>query len=298
MEHTGDARTADWSRGLRLALAAAHGDEIAKAVWVTGSIGRDEAVPGSDVETVAVLGTGSPGSQVRRAAATVDLDGPPSWAPASPVTAADHRFTLDPAGWATLAESSASDPSAARGLVVLGLLADARPLLDSSPDPELLPRLAVRAVTDHPAVLDDLLTDALSVTASTPARPSSLFRPHPVVDLKGCVTTPLVKIARWAGLRAGSYARGTVARLTDGVDDRVLDPEHWAELRRAVAVLAELRWAVRLRADPDTPGGDRVPLTALTPTERAALRTAVRSVAGAQRTLVYLRSAGALRGPV
>ena len=68
-----------------------------------------------------------------------------------------------------------------------------------------------------------------------------------------------------------------------------------------------MRWPVELvrgprefidgRADADGPGTDRVPLSRLTAAERAGLRAAAREIAGAQRTLDYLRSTGQFRQP-
>ena len=145
----------------------------------------------------------------------------------------------------------------------------------------------------HPAVLVDVLADALATRAGVPSRLGRTFRADPVVDLKASVLTPVVKLARWAALRAGVTATATDRRLELAADPAVLPPDRWEALRTAARVVARLRWEVRLRGS-DGPGSDRVPLSALTAAERAGLRSAAREIAGAQRTLDYLRSAGQL----
>lgn len=285
-----------WSDGLRRELAARLDPAVATAVWVTGSVGRSEAVPGSDLESLAVV-VDPDTRAVRRAVAATDLSGAPWFAETSAASAADPRLVRTAAGWSAAADGWAADPARDLGVVHLGLLADACPLTDGHDDPELLPRLAVGAVRAHPTVLADVLADALATRASVPSRLRVPTRADPVVDLKATVLTPVVKLARWAALRAGVTATATDARLDLGADPDVLPADRWEALREAARVAARLRWEVRLRADADGPGTDRVPLSRLTAAERAGLRAAAREIAGAQRTLDYLRSTGQFRQP-
>jgi CBS domain-containing protein len=294
-----DERARAWSDGVRGELAVRLGPEVAPAVWVTGSVGRGEAVPGSDLESVAVVDDPD-GRVVRRAVASTDLSPAPWFAETSAASAADPRLVRTRAGWSYAADDWAGDPARDLGVVHLGLLADARPLTDDHGDPELLPRLAIHAVRAHPGVLADILADALSTRASVPSRLTRTLRSDPVVDLKASVLTPVVKLARWAALRVGVTATATESRLELAADPRVLPADLWESLRAAARVTARLRWEVRLRAgshDPDGPGTDRIPLSVLTTAERAGLRSAAREIAGAQRTLDYLRSSGELREP-
>ena len=183
------------------------------------------------------------------------------------------------------------------GALVLGLLADARPLVAGSADAtpaDLLPRLAVEAVRAHPGVLVHVLTDALSRPVHVPSRLTSRVHTDAEVDVKDGVLTPLVAIARWAALRAGSTARGTGERLEAAADPDVLPPAHWESLARSARELGTLRWDVRLRGDPDGPGSDTVPLSALTGRERTTLRAAARDVAGTRRVLRHLLDSGEL----
>ncbi|MBB1054030.1 hypothetical protein G6017_06885, partial [Dietzia sp. B44] len=88
-----DERARAWSDGLRRELAARLGPAVAHAVWVTGSVGRGEAVPGSDLESLAVVcDPGDPGDPddraVRRAVASTDLSRAPWFAETSPASAA------------------------------------------------------------------------------------------------------------------------------------------------------------------------------------------------------------------
>lgn len=270
---------------------------------MTGSVGRGEAVPGSDLESLAVV-TESDGSSrtVRHAVASVDLSRAPWFAETSPASAADPRLARTRPDWTAAALGWAADPARDLGVVHLGLLADARPLLDGNADPALLPRLAVDAVRSHPDVLTHVLADALSTRAAVPSRLTRALRADPVVDLKAAVLTPAVKVARWAALRAGVTDTGTDARLERAGDPDVLPAEAWESLRAAARTAARIRWDVRLRSagrgtDDDGPGSDSVPLSQLTTSERAELRAAAREISGAQRTLDFLRSAGHLGGP-
>ncbi|MBB1025408.1 hypothetical protein G6019_13445, partial [Dietzia sp. DQ12-76] len=206
-----DERARAWSDAVRRELTARLGPSVSPAVWVTGSVGRGEAVPGSDLETLAVVvDPGDPGRPddrtVRRAVASTDLSHEPWFAETSPASAADPRLIRSVAGWTRAADGWADAPARDLGVVHLGLLSDARPLTDDHDDPGLLPRIAVRAVADHPVILTDILADALSTRASVPSRLTRALRSDPVVDLKHCVLTPVVKLARWAALRAGVTA--------------------------------------------------------------------------------------------
>lgn len=289
-------RARAWSDGLRRELSTRLGPAVARAVWVTGSVGRGEAVPGSDLESLAVV-VDPDDRTVRRTVAACDLSHAPWFAETSAASAADPRLVRTLAGWSTAADGWAGDPVRDLGVVHLGLLADARSLADDHDEPDLLPRLAAHAVRAHPAVLADVLADALSTRASVPSRLTRTLRSDPAVDLKASVLTPVVKLARWAALRAGVTATATDARLELATDPRVMPVDRWESLRTAAGFVARLRWEVRLRADPDGPGTDLFPLSALSAAERAGLRSAAREIAGAQRTLDYLRSAGEFRGP-
>lgn len=287
-------RARAWSDGLRRELAARLGTVVAHAVWVTGSVGRGEAVPGSDLESVAVVD--DPGDRlVRRAIASTDLSPAPWFAETSTASAADPRLVRTRAGWSTASDGWAGAPARDLGVVHLGLLADARPLTDDHDDHDFLPRLAAHSVRAHPAVLADVLADALSTRASVPSRLTRNLRSDPAVDLKASVLTPVVKLARWAALRAGVTATSTDSRLELAADPRVLPADQWEALRAAAGVTARLRWEVRLRAESEGPGTDLFPLSTLTTAERAGLRSAAREIAGVQRTLDYLRSAGEFR---
>lgn len=291
-----EARTRAWSDDLRRELATRLDPAVADTVWVTGSVGRGEAVPGSDLESLAVVDHQDPRA-VRRAVAATDLSTPPWFAGTSAVSAADARFIRTRAGWSGAAGDWADTPARNLGVVHLGLLADARPLTDDRRDPDLLQCMAVDAVRAHPAVLADVLADALSTRASVPSRLGRTIRGDPVVDLKTAVITPVVKIARWSALRAGVTTTGTGSRLELAADPRMLPTDRWESLRAAARFVTGLRWDVRLRADPDGPGTDRVPLSVLTTAERAGLRSVAREISGVQRTLDYLRYTGQIRDP-
>jgi len=116
------------------------------------------------------------------------------------------------------------------------------------------------------------------------------------VDLKLAAVDPVVKIARWAAVSAGSEALSTYGRLDDAAAAKVLDPDDVSSLRDCFGWLVRFRWRMRAAAFLD---GRRVSATVslseLAPHGRAVLRSVAREVAGIRRKLNYLASTSAFR---
>jgi CBS domain-containing protein len=150
---------------------------------------------------------------------------------------------------------------------------------------------AVDAARRHPASRRAMLQDATSVRATIPSRLRVFATHDDSVDLKVAAVDPLVKIARWAGLSAGSNAVSTLERLHDAAAAKVLENDDASMLGDCYLSLSRIRWRVRAAAWVN--GGrvtERVSLAELPPLERAALRTVARELAGLRLKLDFLAS--------
>ena len=281
-----------WSALLRAALrTAVRVTGPAAGTWyASGSVGRGEALPGSDLDTLFVRDEDTPvDAALHHALEVHDLlsaCGIPG--DEKGVTAARARFNRSASQWEDGIARWAGDAAADRGVVMIGLLADAFPLTDG---PDLAAR-ARTAVGDHPDALAAMLQDATYLRAHVPSRLRVLATRDTAVDLKAATIDPVVRIARWAALCCGSSERGTPDRIHDAAGGRFLDDEDAAVLTRCHAIGSSIRW--RTRADQITSSGgeitDHVAMSAFSPQDRTALRSIGRDVSGLQRKLDYLAS--------
>lgn len=136
-----------------------------------------------------------------------------------------------------------------------------------------------------------MLQDATTVRAHFPSRLRVFTTQGDRVDLKLAAIDPVVKIARWAALSAGSDALPTHERLNVAVAAKILDQDDGSSLRDCFDWLLRFRW--RTRGGVWRSGGrgsDVVTLADTAPQERAMLRSVAREVAGISRKLTYLAS--------
>lgn len=291
-------QSAAFSAVLRSAVAAGvRLVEPADWTWfVSGSVARGEAVPGSDVETMVVLDDGvgevEKADLLTRAAEVhallercgIDAD-------ANGVLASRARFCRRRRSWVEGIERWASDPERDRGVVMTGLMADACALSGAR---DLLQAAATAAAGRHYPVRQAMLQDATAVRASVPSRLRVFVSAGDTVDVKRAVLDPVVKIARWAALSVGSRALSTGERLDDGASGGVLDGDDAATLQQCHQWLMRFRWQghmADLRAG--RTAGDVVALGELSPQDRAGLRSVAREVSGVMRKLSYLSSISA-----
>jgi CBS domain-containing protein len=292
---------AAWSEVMRQSVGTAArliaGDKPVGWTWfVSGSVARGEAIPGSDVETLIALNDGiddAGKSEALALAADVHalLERCELRPDANGVLASRGRFCRRRANWAQSIERWSAEPAEDRGVVMTGLLADTTGVADH--DDEL--RLAtVDAARRHPQVRHAMLQDATSVRASIPSRLRVFATHDDAVDLKVAAFDPIVKIARWAALSAGSTAISTLHRLDDAA--KVFDADDASILRDCFVTLSRIRWRIRagawMKGEPVT---ERVSLSALAPADRAAVRTVAREVSGIRRKLTYLASTSSFR---
>ena len=288
------AVAADWSHVLRSGVGAAVRLTPGPpwSWFVSGSVARGEAVAGSDVETLVVLADDAARDEALEAAAAVHavLERCGVRADANGVLASRPRFCRSAGAWSDGIAHWTSDPREDRGVVMTGVLADSRAvhLADDSVTEDLLRAQVVRAAGEHYPARQYLLQDATTLRATFPSRLRMLANQADTVDLKLAAIDPLVKMARWAGVSAGSTELSTPSRLDAAGAANVLDADDVSTLRECFTALVRFRWTSRA-------GGNQVVLSELPPQDRAMLRGVAREVGGISRKLTFLASTSAFR---
>lgn len=294
---------AAWSEAVRATVAtaarvvaAASGAPEPRWTWfVSGSVGRGEAVPGSDVETLVALADdvdddGKTHALTLAAEVHALLEGCGLALDDNGVLASRLRFCRRDASWADGIERWAAEPDKDRGVVMLGLLADAWSVTEVERRERLRPHV-IAAARRHPIARKSMLQDATFVRGTIPSRLRIFATQVDRADLKSAVIDPIVKIARWGALSANSEALTTMERLNDAAAASVLEAGDAESLRDCYVALSRIRW--RLRTSPWLSGervDDVVSMSDLAPQERATLRTIGREVSGIRRKLDFLSS--------
>lgn len=289
------ALAAAWSEAMRTTVATVarlvgRAEAPAWTWFVSGAVGRGEAVPGSRLETLVSLSDDVDDAGKARAlvlAADVHavlercglpLDG-------HGVLASRSRFCRRDVSWEDGIERWAADPAADRGVVMIGLLADAWSVTEAARGERLRP-LVIAAARRHAAARTAMLRDAASVRAGIPSRLRILATQDDRVDLEAALIDPIVKIARWGALSAGSHALSTTDRLNHAAAGSVIDTDDASTLCDCYGALSRIRWS-RTTA-PWLAGGpvdDTVSMSGLAPQERATIRTVAREVGAVRRKL-------------
>lgn len=301
------ALAAAWSEALRHSIRTA-AKLVANEVnpgwtwFVSGSVARGEAAPGSDIETLIAVdddlnddGKNHLMSLATQAHAMLERGGIGS--DANGVLASRGRFCRRTSNWFQGIERWCANPPEDRGVVMAGLIADSRGVGTGSSLPDNALRSEnVRCAQRHYPIRLAMLQDAVAVRAGFPSRLRIFATQSDTVDLKIAAIDPVVKIARWAALSAGSDALSTPNRLDAAAAARILDTDDASTLRDCFSWLLRFRWRARATAWQDGQHlSDTVSLSALAPQERAVLRTVAREIAGIRRKLIYLSSTSSFR---
>ena len=293
-----------WSEVLRHGVAAAV--RLAGAAdwtwFVSGSVARGEAAPGSDVETMVALGDSVDDDAktallARAADVHALLERCGILGDANGVLASRPRFCRRVSSWSEGIQRWTADPREDRGVVMTGLMVDSTVVwpVGGLPEDVLRTQTVAAARRSYP-MRQAMLQDATAVRASIPSRLRVFATHSDTVDLKLAAVDPVVKIARWAAVSAGSDALSTYGRLDDAAAARVLDSDDVSSLRDCLGWLVRFRWRMRAAAFLDGRRvSDMVKLSELAPQERAVLRSVAREVAGISRKLDYLASTSAFR---
>jgi CBS domain-containing protein len=281
-------------RLIELAAGAA-GEPPAAFTWFAlGSLARREMVPSSDVDSAVAWcddGAGpQAGEYLAQLARAVD-DGlracgmRPDEHGAS---AASPLFARSVADWHAAARTLSENPAREQALILVSVLADSRPVWDSTPgasvadalwqarkDPDLQRLLAKFALSFRPPT--GFLRDF--VVEHSGERRGQL-------DIKHGGLTPIADLARWAGMAAGAASASTTERLRAAEAAGTLDAAQAGTLTEAYGFIFSLRLGhqveqLRRGEAPD----DFIDPKTLNPLARSYLREAFRAVASVQSGL-------------
>ena len=199
------------------------------------------------------------------------------------------QFCRTNAQWRAAALEWIGAPAANNGAIMTSLLVDARPIYG---DPGLPPATAVISdIRNHPGTLKLLLEDALARRARLRVvRDTLRLRPQRV-DLKRDAILPVVNLARWAGLSAGSVATGTVDRLRAAGGSPILPESRALTLIEVFQALQRIRLRYQLiQVEEGKRPSDSVTMERMSPIDRSVVAQAVREVATAQRRATNIAS--------
>jgi CBS domain-containing protein len=260
--------------------------------WLaTGSYGRFEPFPSSDVDT-ALAWDGPDDGELRgwmRSFAERVLESlaaagfPPDDKGA---VASSPLFARSIEGWEVAARAWVEHPDRDRGLMLLCVAVESDPVYGATAAAERLAAAFARSPNR------ELLLRRVAAAALA-ERPPTGFRRHrvlfwsgerKVLDIKKAGLLPIEALARWSGLAAGVGAASTRARLEASEVAGTLDSEDAAILRDAFELVCELRMEhqveqLRAGSEPD----NLIQPESLAPLTRKALKEAFRAVAGVQR---------------
>jgi CBS domain-containing protein len=260
--------------------------------WLaTGSFGRFEPFPSSDVDT-ALAWDGPDDDEVRgwmRTFAERVLE----WLAAAGfqpddkgAVASSPLFARSIEGWEEAAREWVEHPDRDRGLMLLSVAVESDPVWGITAAAERIAAAFARS-PKREVMLRRLAAAALL------ERPPTGFRRHrvllwsgerKVLDIKKGGMLPIESLARWAGLAAGVSAASTRTRLEAAEGAGTLGSEDAAILRDAFELVSELRMEhqveqLRQGRAPD----NLIEPSALAPLTKTSLKEAFRAVARVQR---------------
>jgi CBS domain-containing protein len=273
-------------------LLTAEMDDLAPFAWLaTGSIGRREAFPSSDIDC-AIAWEGSPayGERFRALAEQVlDVLARCRFASDSHSASAAHPlFARSTGGWrASISRwlDRADDP---RLLIVISLLADRHTVHRTSAVDE--PFEALSDAHRHPELIRELRRLALA------HRPPTGFLRNMVLehsgehrgrlDIKQAGFLPIVDLARYLAFANAITATGTVERLNAASEAGAIGAEDALALIEAFDLFVGLRMGHQIeQLRRDQPISDFIDPAELNPLTRRYLREAFRAIARSQRKL-------------
>ncbi len=286
-----------------LELAVRDGaDPGVEFAWLAlGSQARREAMPSSDVDSAIVWFGADADDQVRsrlHALGRTVVEGLEACGlqpDPHRVTASDELFVRSLASWQRAVRSWIDDPTQEKALVLVSVLVDSRPVWGVHTGTPVAD--SFRLAPSNPALLRLLARFALSHRP-----PTGFFRGLVVeptgehrgrLDLKQRGVTPIVDLARWAGISAGVTSASTTERLHAAAAAGTLSEAEARTLEDALALITGLRLEhqvqqLRVGVQPD----DYVNPARLSGLTRTYLREAFRAVASIQKHVAAELSVG------
>jgi CBS domain-containing protein len=283
-----------------LSVQAAGAPPVPFTWFALGSLARRETVPSSDVDSA--LGWEGDHPEAAGYVATVARaveEGLRACGLASDThgaSAANPLFARSLDSWHRAARSLAGDPTQEKGLILVSVLADSRPVWSSRG--VLGDGLwEARPYQDHPELLRMLARFALSF------RPPTGFLREFVVehsgerrgqlDLKHGGIIPIVDLARWAGMAAGVASAPTPERLRAAEAAGTMEGAEARTLTEAFGFIGSLRLDYQVeQLKRGSVADDFVDPKTLNPLARSYLREAFRAVASVQARLAAELSLG------
>lgn len=257
--------------------------DLDDGLLATGSVGRSEAVPTSDLDVIRIAPGNTDKLQWLLAAGVLgDQNG---------VNPAGLELPTTIEEWNLKGKSWIADPSRDRGVVKIGLLADAASggagaakLLDPA---DLVPGTAF---------VGEMLRDAISYQ---PVKLTGLFR-RGFIDVKTDFLTPITKIARWGALASGaprSSGQSTPQRLISA-DSQFIRVGHAKALAAGHSAALTLRLQQAFgQLPPQVAGrGELLRFNALPAEAQQNLRRAAKALREFKKVNEYLLSTSAFHG--
>ncbi len=262
--------------------------------WMaTGSLGRFEPFPSSDVDSAIAWEGPDDDPEIRRAiAATAEhvLQGLKrcGFVPDTKgAVASNPLFARSVEEWERAARTWVEQPDRDRGLLLLSVVVESSAVWGSTAMADHLARAFVETPNRS------LMLRRLASAALAERPPTGFIRDfvlhssgerRGVLDIKRRGLLPVEALARWSGLRAGVSAASTRARLKASLEAGTLSPNDATNLRDAFELFSALRMEhqvgqLRDGVEPD----DLIQPGRLAPLARTSLKEAFRAVARVQR---------------
>jgi len=264
--------------------------------WLaTGSFGRLEPFPSSDVDTALAWDGPDDDMELRRAMITLAqrvLDGlaecgfPPD---TNTVVASNPLFARSIEEWERAATTWVEDPDRDRGLLLVSVVVESDPVWGITGATEHLARVFGHAPNRK------LMLRRLAAAAVAERPPTGFLRNFALhsggereggLDIKRRGLMPVEGLARWSGLVAGVSSASTRARLKASLEAATLSSDQVAGLRDAFELFSAVRMEhqveqLRVGEKPD----NLIDPRSLTTVSRISLKEGFRTVARVQRAV-------------
>ncbi|NMO05039.1 histidine kinase [Gordonia sp. TBRC 11910] len=288
-------RDAAMRRAIELVFAGHPGLSTDMFTWLSlGSSGRREAVLSSDIDCAASFVEQTDPTTIdacRRAFAEVTavLGRAGLISDGHGATASREAFSRTTEQWRAAAREWIAAPERNEGAIMISLLVDGRPIYG---DRGLsAARTLIGDLRSHRGTLRLLLEDTLAHRAKPRPTRTLLHRRASGFDIKRQAILPLVNIARWAALNAGSAELATTDRLRAAAGSAMMPDSAARNLIDVFDTLQRLRLHYQLMqyADGVDPS-DTLTMQLMSPIDRSVIGEAIREIAAAQRRMANVSS--------
>ena len=258
--------------------------------WMAlGSNGRREAVLSSDVDAAVAFADDVPDEQqaayravfaevddvLVRAGLPVDEHG---------TTPRRPKFARSNLGWRAAARDWLAAPEQDNGAIMTSLLVDGRPIHGDPGLPEV--SRVFGELRQHPATMRLLLKESLAYRAKPRSVRDVLSRRADTFDIKAHGLLPVVNIARWSALAAGSVHLSTTQRLQAAAGSEMLPEDHANTLIEVFETLQRLRLRHQLaQVRHGSRPSDVMQMRLVSPIDRSIIAQAAREISAIQKRM-------------